>query len=435
MMRTMRLLVAALLITVLLTGCVGAPSRTSEKPSDKPDIVADQLSQEQGTEAEPGSESVSDKQPIDLGSKPEPDKKPGKTGSSDALWVAVGDIMMHMPQLPAYYDKTAKRYNFNPFFEKVKPILEQGDWSLANLETPISTKDLGYSGYPRFNAPSELAEALKYAGFNVVTNANNHSLDRGAEGIKRTLQHLEKQGFATKGTARSKAEADKLTIIERQGIKMGLLAYTYGTNGIALPKGKPYSVALIDEKAIIRDIKRLREAGTDFITVALHFGVEYQLTPNDTQKKLARKLIAAGADIIAGAHTHVVQPYETVEVSEADGSVRRGLIIYSMGNFISNQRGDTKDCGVIFKVHIHKDHAANHTTIGDIEAIPTWVHRVKKNKANHYQILPMEQSLEKGHTKGLTAADYKEIKRNLSILTKRLQSMAIKPVTMNATES
>lgn len=425
MMRTARLALAAIIAITMLTGCMNNPNNGLNKAADKPDkpeIETDQVSKEPPADKEPETDI----------SEPEPGQEPPRTGSSDALLIAVGDIMMHMPQLPAYYDKTANRYNFNPFFEKVKPIIEQGDWSLANLETPISAKDLGYSGYPRFNAPSELAAALNYAGFNIVTNANNHSLDRGAEGIKRTLQHLEEQGFATKGTARSQAEADKLTIIEHKDIKMGLLAYTYGTNGIPIPKGKPYSVAIIDEQAIIKDIKRLREAGADFVTVALHFGVEYQTTPNDSQKKLARKLIAAGADIIAGAHTHVVQPYETVEVAEADGSVRRGLIIYSMGNFISNQRGDTKDCGVIFKVHIHKDHDANLTTIGDVEAIPTWVHRMKKNKVNHYQILPMKQSIEKGGIKGLTAADYKEMKRNLSILTKRLQMMSAKPVVLNA---
>ncbi|MBW7474115.1 CapA family protein [Paenibacillus oenotherae] len=411
------------------------PLNAERQGTEKPGLTTDTV--KQGQDQEQGQEQGQEQDPDaavgeDPVTKPDTSEPPLQSGTSDALWVAVGDIMMHMPQLPAYYDKSAKRYDFNPYFTEVKPLLEQGDWSLANLETPISGKELGYSGFPRFNAPSELAEALKYAGFNIVTNANNHSLDRGAEGIARTLRHLEEQGFSTKGTARSKAEAEALTIIERQGIGMGLLAYTYGTNGIPLPKDKPYSVAIIDEKAIIRDINRLREAGADFITVVLHFGIEYQTVPNDTQKQLARKLIAAGADIIAGAHPHVVQPYETVDVTEADGSLRRGLIIYSMGNFISNQRGETKDCGVIFKVHIHKDHASGITAIGDIEAIPTWVHRVKKNKANHYQIIPMEQAIKHGTTDGLSAADYKEMKRNLSVLSKRLQSMSAKPVMLNA---
>ena len=198
-------------------------------------------------------------------------------------------------------------------------------------------------------------------------------MDRGAQGIAMSLAKLQALGFDTKGTARSKAEADKLTIVTHNGISMGLLAYTYGTNGIPLPKEKPYAVSLIDEQAMIRDIGRLKEAGADFITVASISAPNTRRQPNDDQKQLARKLVAAGADIIAGSHPHVVQPYEIAEMTNPDGSVRKGLIIYSMGNFISNQRGDTKDYGVIYKVRIHKEHGL--TTIGEVKPIPTWVHR------------------------------------------------------------
>jgi poly-gamma-glutamate capsule biosynthesis protein CapA/YwtB (metallophosphatase superfamily) len=348
----------------------------------------------------------------------------------DAVWMAVGDIMMHMPQLPGAYDNKSKTYNFNAYFDPVKPILTQGDWTLANLETPIAGQSLGLSGFPRFNAPVEVAASLKHAGFDIVTTANNHALDRGFEGVSKTLKALEKKGLAIKGTARSQAEADKLTIVERNGIRMGLLAFTYGTNGIPLPKDKPYAVSLIDEPRIIRDIGRLRDAGADFITVALHFGTEYQTVPSDAQKKLARKLIAAGADIIAGSHPHVVQPYETVEVAETDGTVRRGLIIYSMGNFLSNQRGDTKDYGVIFKVRIRKEKGV--ISISDVEPIPTWVHRYRKNGVNRYEIVPLEQTVRSRSIQELGEAGYKELSRNLKLLTQRLASMSAKPYPVQA---
>ncbi|SFI30680.1 poly-gamma-glutamate synthesis protein (capsule biosynthesis protein) [Paenibacillus sp. UNC496MF] len=355
---------------------------------------------------------------------------PADNGIHDATWIAVGDVMMHMPQLPGAYDAKTERYDFKPFFAPVKPILEQGDWTLANLETPVAGKPLGLSGYPRFNAPPELADALRYAGFTAVTNANNHAMDRGVQGIAMTLAKLQKLGFATKGTARSQAEADKLTIVKANGIAMGLLAYTYGTNGIPLPADQPYAVSLIDEQAMIRDIGRLKAAGADFVAVALHFGIEYQTTPNDAQKKLARDLVAAGADIIAGSHPHVVQPYEFAEVTQPGGSVRKGLIIYSMGNFISNQRGGTKDYGVIYKVRIHKEHGV--TTIGDVKAIPTWVHRTSVKGVGHYEVVPLTDVLAAKSLKDLSAADYAALKSTYAQVTKRIDAMRSVPVELQA---
>jgi poly-gamma-glutamate synthesis protein (capsule biosynthesis protein) len=428
----MRLTSTLLITIVLLTGCMNGPSL--DKPIAGTGRANEQITNQPQAEPKPEDTSYhTDGEQNDYVQPPESKRNeadhPAADEGTDAVWMAVGDIMMHMPQLPASYDKKRKRYNFNPFFEQVKPILEEGDWTLANLETPIAGKSLGYSGYPRFNAPSELAEALKYAGFNIITTANNHALDRGAEGIRLTMKNLLDQGFAVKGTARSKAEADKLTIVEHKGIRMGLLAYTYGTNGIALPKGKPYAVSIIEETAIIRDLGRLREAGADFITVALHFGTEYQTEPNDRQKALARKLIAAGADIIAGSHPHVVQPYETVETTAGDGSPRRGLIIYSMGNFLSNQRGGMKDFGVIYKVRIHKDKSGM-TTIGDVEPIPTWVYRSGSTGSFRYTIVPLEQTVNSRPIKELTGTEYESLTRNLEVMLQRITSMAAAPNTI-----
>ncbi|MFB9330517.1 CapA family protein [Paenibacillus aurantiacus] len=351
---------------------------------------------------------------------------------TDATWVAVGDVMMHMPQLPAYYNDKTKQYDFSPYFDAVRPLIREGDWSLANLETPIAGQSLGYSGFPRFNAPTELAEALREAGFSIVTNANNHSLDRGAEGISRTLAALEAQQLVTKGTNRSRFEAEKLTIVEKKGIRMGLLAYTYGTNGIALPAAMPYAVDIVDEQKMLGDIAKLKEAGADFITVALHFGTEYQTVPSEAQKKLARKLVAAGADIIAGAHPHVVQPYETVEVTEVDGTIRNGLIIYSMGNFISNQRGGTKDYGLLMKVGIRKDNVTGQTTIRDVEPIPTWVYRYKVGKLNHYRIVPLDETIAKRTIPELSSAEYAALTRGKQTIDQRLASMSAAPVTVPA---
>jgi poly-gamma-glutamate synthesis protein (capsule biosynthesis protein) len=342
---------------------------------------------------------------------------------AEAVWIGVGDIMSHAPQLPGAYDAATKSYNFDPYFEPVKPILQSGDWVMANLETPIGGPDFGYTGYPSFNAPFELAEALKNAGFNMLSTANNHSLDKGERGLRNTIDNLKELGFSFAGTAASQEEADAPVLVERNGITMGILSYTYGTNGIPIPEGKPYLVNLISEEAIKSDIKKLRGAGADLVTVALHFGIEYQTSPSEEQKNLARSLAASGADIIAGSHPHVVQPYEMVESFDEDGNRKECLIIYSMGNFISNQRGESKDYGVIFKVSVSKNMTEGGTVIKEVEAIPTWVHRYKPDKHFRYRILPVEDVLAASNDDLLTPTDYETLQRDLAMLNTRLESM------------
>ncbi|RIX53732.1 CapA family protein [Paenibacillus nanensis] len=354
---------------------------------------------------------------------PTPEPTPPEPVFEDAVWIGVGDVMSHSPQLPGAYDAELDTYDFTPFFEEVKPILAQGDWVMANMETPVAGKDFGYSGYPTFNAPVELAEALKGAGFNLLSTANNHSLDKGEKGLLRTLEHLKELGFTTVGTAASQEEADTPVISEQNGIRMGLLSYTYGTNGIPIPEGKPYLVSLIDEEKMKSDIRKLRDAGADVVTIALHFGNEYQTTPTEEQKRLARALVAAGADIIAGSHPHVIQPYEVIETEDLNGQTKKALIIYSMGNFISNQRGDSKDYGVIFKVGVRKNVTEGTTTLTDVEAIPTWVHRYQPDRYYRYRVLPVEETIAAMDDELLGTNIYKQLQTDYDMLIQRLESL------------
>ncbi|WP_152393861.1 CapA family protein [Paenibacillus guangzhouensis] len=350
--------------------------------------------------------------------------------TKEAKLVAVGDVMMHMPQMPAYYDKATGKYNFNPYFTQVKPILEQGDFVWANLETPIAGADLRYSGFPMFNAPPELASALKYAGFNIVTTANNHAMDRKEIGIIRTLKRLKEQGFVTKGTAASEEESKQLTIMTKNDIKMGILAYTYGTNGITLPKDKPYLVAHLSPLRIKEDIRALREAGADVVVIALHFGIEYQREPNSTQQELARSLIQAGADIILGSHPHVIQPLEQVNVKESDGSLRKGYIIYSMGNFISNMKDEYTDYGVIFHADIQKTFPSGKIDIRQVDTQLTWTQKTGKGNARKYVILPVEKTIQE-HRLQLSASTYQSLKKKQKELDHHLHSLAV-PVLVQA---
>ncbi|MCR8660668.1 CapA family protein [Paenibacillus endoradicis] len=354
---------------------------------------------------------------------PTPEPTPTLPEYTDATWIGVGDIMSHTPQLPGAYNKATDTYDFNPFFEPITSLLEDGNWIMANLETPIAGSDIGYTGYPTFNAPTELAEALWNAGFNVLSTANNHSLDKGEKGILRTLENVHNIGFTTVGTAASIEDSDATTIIEHNDISMGFLSYTYGTNGIPIPSGKDYLVNLIDKDTIIADMNKLREDGAEVITIALHFGNEYQSQPSEQQKTLARELIAAGADIIAGSHPHVLQPYEMLSIFDEDGNERQGLIIYSMGNFISNQRGESKDYGAIYKVNIRKHYDTGAIELTNVEVTPTWVHRYKPDAAYRYRILPVAATLETRDDPLLSNKDYDSLESNLMMLNERLTSM------------
>ncbi len=346
----------------------------------------------------------------------------------EATLLAIGDIMVHSPQLPAYHDADSDRYDFTEWFARVAPIFREGDWVVGNLETPLAGADLKYSGYPRFNAPAELADALREAGVQLVSTANNHSMDRGFAGIQRTLEHVRKSGIVPYGTAASTEEAERLVTTERNGIKMGFLAYTYGTNGIPIPADKPFAVSLIDTDRMAREIGRLREAGVDVVTVSVHFGAEYQRLPNDEQQRIVRSAIGAGADIVLGSHPHVVQPYDIVKVSAPDSSLgeeRSGVVIYSLGNFISNQSGNWKDVGLIFGVHLKKiqqPDGSSVTTWERISLVPTWVHIVGQGRNRHYTVLPLRQTLESRDDPTLKDADYASMQKMLDGIEKHLHT-------------
>lgn len=322
--------------------------------------------------------------------------------------LAVGDIMVHDEQLEAAWDPKHQTYQFMPFFSKVEPVLKQTDWLVGNLETTLSGKDLRYSGYPQFNTPDTLATTLKQLGFSAVTTANNHSLDRREVGVLRTLDALRKAGIPSTGTFRSPAERNQPLFLEKNGLKLAILAYSYGTNGIPIPQGKPYLINLIQRDLIKRDIATARKHGADLVAVALHFGVEYQRMPSDFQRKVASQAILDGADLIIGAHPHVVQPYEWQTVKSANGQVRKALILYSLGNFISAQRRDYKDVGVIAKLTLLKK-GSGEALIEGTQMIPTYVHYYRSQGKRHYVIYPLSATLaarQKQKDPAITAQTY-----------------------------
>lgn len=287
---------------------------------------------------------------------------------------AVGDVLIHSS---LWKDaKTENGYDFTPMFERVKPIIESADFAIANQETMIGGTEIGLSDYPTFNGPKEVGDALKDAGFDAVTMANNHTLDRGVEAIRRSLEHWEQLGVVTAGAYLSEEERNRITLVDVKGVTFAIVAYTYGTNGIPFPAGMTYLTPLLEEEALVRDLKAAREQA-DVVIAALHFGVEYVRMPDESQKEWARLAIASGADIVLGHHPHVLQPPEWVE---AGG--RRGFVAYSLGNFISGQDQIYREIGAILLLDLKvtpgdasgKDAKVE---IHNPEMVLTWTHKRK----------------------------------------------------------
>lgn len=289
--------------------------------------------------------------------------------------------MLHSPQITSGRQRDGS-YDFSPFFKEIKPYLSSADISIANFEVSLGGTP-PYSGYPRFNSPDQLVDAVRDAGINVVSTANNHAMDMGVPGVKRTYQVVNEKGIKTVGTA-STPEEKKATLVTKKGIKLAFLAYTESTNGLPVPE--PYLLNTINPLQIDKDIKEAKNQGADFVIVSLHFGTEYQRIPNDYQRKTAQHVFESGADVILGSHPHVIQPMKRLKING-----KEKFIIYSMGNFVSNQTDPYTDEGVIVYLDIEKQDGK--TTLKNVSYLPTFCHRYRKNGKSQYVVIPAEKQL------------------------------------------
>jgi poly-gamma-glutamate capsule biosynthesis protein CapA/YwtB (metallophosphatase superfamily) len=305
---------------------------------------------------------------------------------------ALGDIMVHGAQLKAARDDENNEYNFEPVFSQVKDLLAAPDIAIGNLETTLPGKEKLYSGYPQFGAPDALAHALQGASIDILAMANNHACDKGMRGLVRTIKVLDELGLLHVGTYQSQAayETNRILMVERNHIKLAVLNYTYGLNDMSIPEGTV--VGLIDRQRMAEDIALARTREPDFIIVFIHWGAEYERTPNGFQRSLAAFLFSEGADIILGSHPHVLQPFELQSVTDKYGVTKPRLVIYSLGNFVSNQRERYRDGGIIFKVTLEKRYSPGRGTtrhITDVHYIPTWVYVRRTADKNEFYILPV----------------------------------------------
>lgn len=302
----------------------------------------------------------------------------------------VGDIMVHRTQLIKADRGT--HFDFDPAFKHVAELIGNADYSFGNLETTMAGEYgqrkigvenfyKGYSGFPCFNTPDSMAQALKDSGFDFLSTANNHTADSKESGIIRTLDVLDSVGLKHTGSFRSEEEAGELSVVEVEGITFGIINFTYGLNGFVLNADEDYMVNHLDMykedriQAMNNQVKAAEDQ-VDFVVVMLHYGNEYVIEPDRYyQRPIVDDLFESGADIIFGGHPHVLQPIETRRITRADGRVENGVVIYSLGNFLSSQRslnsrGDDTDIGAIFEVTLYKPEH-HRPYIGEIAFTPT----------------------------------------------------------------
>ena len=402
----MRRLLPLFLILALLVGCTPADSTVDNVSPSPAETVT--------PEATPT--------PVPT---PTPTPTPEPEPITATLTVA-GDVMSHLSVIYGAEKDENGEYDFHKMMSAAKPWVESADLAVANLETTFSGGP-NYSGFPAFNGPDSMGEALRDTGFDLLCTTNNHAIDRGYSGLCRTLDVLDEQGLAHVGTYRTQEERDEnhgITVADCGGISIAFLAYSYGTNGIPVPEGKEYCINLFntdylsslntpDTELLEADMAAARALGCDLIAVIMHWGVEYQTTPNSYQKKMARTMVDLGADLVLGGHPHVLQPYEFI-TTEAGST---GFVCYSLGNFISNQDFDDTNSTILLNLELKKDPVTGETTVEDVNYVPCFMINPGAQFLNKPVVLldtyaAMEE-YEAGNRTPVTDAVYAQLQHNL----------------------
>lgn len=302
------------------------------------------------------------------------------SGSDSIRLFFVGDIMQHEPQINGARESKGQEYNYMPCFQYIAPYWQKADFVIGNLETTLSNKN--YSGYPQFCAPWHLARDLKCSGMDILTTNNNHSCDKGANGIRNTLYYLDSLNIRHTGTFIDSAswKAQHPLYFRKGQFKIALLSYTYGTNGIPVTHGQV--VSMIDTFHIAREIEKARLDTATNIIVCMHWGIEYQTQPNTEQKRLATFLHKCGADIVIGSHPHVVQPLE-YHIEEKDTT---GITVYSLGNFVSNQSKRYTNGGIGVSLELIRERGRIHY---QMQYLSNYVHRpIEADGIRRYYVIP-----------------------------------------------
>lgn len=328
---------------------------------------------------------------------------------------AIGDIMCHNTQYWDAYQKETDTYDFSYVFENVKDYIAAGDISIANIETSFAGKDRGYSNYPVFNSPDELARDVKATGLDIITTAGNHCLDMGYSGLSRTIDVLKNNGIEQLGTYKSQEERDTIFIKDVKGIKIAFIDYTYGTNGIPVPSGKEYCVNLIDKNLIKKDIESAKKQNVDMIVACMHWGDEYKTKANKEQEDLTDFLFKNGVNVIIGNHPHVLEQMEKRTVTLEDGTTQDGFVIFACGNFICDQNAENTRNSIILNLDITR-HSDGKVTVDKANYIPIYMYKGAPGKLRRMKVLDIEKSIanyENGTDTSIGQSTYNDLKAQL----------------------
>lgn len=367
---------------------------------------------------------------IKFATRPKEEKAPEVIIPNDIVinMVATGDVMCHTTNFNAAYNIETKEYDFTPVFTNVAKYISKADIAIGNLETTFAGEDRGYTGYPTFNSPAALGYALKNIGIDVLSTANNHSLDKRYQGVVSTLDTLDEIGIAHVGTARSQEEQDTILVKDVNGIKIAFLAFTYGTNGIPVEAGKEYSVNLIEEEEfMLKQLELAKAQKPDIICASMHWGIEYSQKPNDDQVDLANYLFNHGVDIIIGNHAHVVEPMEKKNITLEDGTEKEVFVVYALGNFISGQTIEHTKSTAILDMQIRKSGETGKISIDSVDYVPVYCYDRGGNGQNRYELLDIREEMleyESGNKEKINDSLYGTLKSEL----KNIESVLGKPI-------
>jgi len=304
----------------------------------------------------------------------------------------IGDIMCHNSQYKDAYVSSTGTYDFSYVFDDIKNYISDADIAVGNLETTFAGKERGYSNYPRFNTPEQLAYNLKDFGIDVLSTANNHSMDTNFSGIVSTINYLDDAGISHVGTNSTPEAQNEILVKDVNGIKIAFLSFTYGTNGIPVPKDKSFAVNLLDDDFILQQISLAQNEEPDLICAFMHWGYEYHTKQSSEQERLANLLFTNGVDVILGSHPHVLQPMEKKTVTLEDGSTKDCFVIYSLGNFMSGQTKANTRNSVILNMKFTKNGETEKTTIDSVSYVPIYMYKSSAS-TQKYKVLKNEKTL------------------------------------------
>lgn len=320
-------------------------------------------------------------------------------GPATVTVAATGDFLLHQPLITQAAEDAAtsghRGWDFLPMLRQLRPLIDTADIGICHLETPVATRRGPFQGYPTFNSPPQIVDAIRDLGYDTCSTASNHTIDQGDAGVRRTLGALDAAGVRHTGSARGPAEADRTDLLDVRGVKVAQLSYTYGTNGIPIPRGRPWLVnSGLDAPAILHAAARARANGAEIVIVSLHWGEEYRHAPTDEQRALARRLLASpDVDLIIGDHVHVVQPFDRINGK---------WVVYGMGNQVANPVANSEDTheGLVARFQLTRDAA------GRWRAAPSFVPTLVE-AGPPIRLVDLPRALARGDLPASTRARYR----------------------------